>query len=409
MQPPVYLHRASWLLPMAGAMLPDGAVAVQGGTIVGCGRFKELQQNFAGTLVVDHPDCALMPGLINGHMHLELSHLAHLSHGPPAESFTGWIAGMLTEREALGVVGPHVEDAALNQLQAQHDSGVIALADIGNTPIARQLVGKVPSLLFPFLEYLGLTRASLVPALKKLAKTEDDVACTAHAPYSTHPELIRALKKRADQFGHLFPIHVAEPVAEQEMLCEGKGELVDFLRQRGFYDDSFQSAAIDIEGSVQYLHEIGVLNSRTLCVHAVHVSNDEILLLKKKQATVCLCPGSNRFVQVGRAPGAAYLQSGLLPAIGTDSVASNPEVSIWREMQLLAEDHPEVSPDDILKMATLGGAAALGIQTRYGTLAPGKSGCFLSVPVPDEAKDGQEICAALVHGGSGQKPQWVKT
>jgi len=406
-QLPVVIHRAPWLISMDGPIVADGAVVLDGKTIVAVGPFRELEAEFAGAAVEDHHGCVLMPGLINAHIHLELSNLAHLSRGNPAESFTGWLTEMLSEREALGVTGPHVEEAAVDVLQAQHDSGVLALADIGNTGVARKLVDVFPGLLFSFLEYLGLTRGSLVPALKKLGKAEDHVACTAHAPYSTHPELIRALKKRADQLGFLFPIHVAEPPSENNMLTSGSGEMVDFLQERGLYEDAFSGTGIDIEGSVQYLHNLGILNSRTLCVHAVHVSENEIFLLRQSKAKVCLCPGSNRFLQVGTAPVAAYLRQGILPALGTDSVASNPEVSIWREMQLLAEDHPEIAPYDILRMATLGGAAALSIEAEYGTLAPGRSGRFLAVPITPDLQNEQEVCAALVHRGSSTQPQWV--
>lgn len=407
MQTSVVLHRAPWLISMTGPVVPDGAVAVQEGRIVGCGAYNQLRRDFSGARVDEYPGHALMPGLVNSHIHLELSHLAHLSQGPPATSFTSWIMDMLAERQELGFVGSHVEAAALSLLQDQYDSGVIAIADIGNTGLARELIGKAPCLLLPFLEFLGLSRASLVPALKKLEQTKENEYCTAHAPYSTHPELIRALKRRANRLDHPFPIHVAEPATEKEMLREGKGELTDFLRQRGFYDESFRPAGIDIGGSVQYLHEIGVLDKRTLCVHAIHLDDGEIQLLRKQGAKVCICPGSNRFLQVGKAPVAKYLRHGILPALGTDSVASNPKVTLWREIRLLAEEHPEVAPDQILKMATLGGAVALGVETGYGSLAQGKSGRFLAVPVDAGVRDGQEVCACLVSKGSGLRPRWV--
>ncbi len=394
---------------MVGPIVADGAVGLHGETIVAVGPYRELETEFAGATVVDHPGSVLMPGLINAHIHLELSNLAHLSQDEPAQSFTGWIAGMLTERENLGFTGLHVEEAARTVLKGQYNSGVLALADIGNTGVARQLVDAFPGLLFPFLEYLGLTRGSLVPALKKLEKADNDIACTAHAPYSTHPELIQALKKRADQLGFLFPIHVAEPASENSMLTHGTGEMADFLRQRGFYEDTARRAGIDIVGSVQYLHSLGVLDEKTLCVHAIHVSESEIALLKESGAKVCLCPGSNRFLQVGKAPVEAYLRQGMLPALGTDSAASNPEISMWREMQLLADDHPEIAPCEILKMATAGGAAALGIDSKYGTLGPGRSSHFLAVPVASNLQKEQDVCAALVHGGSNTQPQWVSS
>jgi cytosine/adenosine deaminase-related metal-dependent hydrolase len=285
---------------------------------------------------------------------------------------------------------------------------VIVLADIGNTGLNRTLGSAFPGLLFPFLEYLGLTRGSLVPALKKLGRQDDQVACTAHAPYSTHPELIRALKRRAKGLGFLFPIHVAEPAAENDLIREGRGEMAEFLRERGFYANVFQGVGIDISGSVQYLHSLGVLDEKTLCVHAIHVNPMEIDLLRQSGAKVCLCPGSNRFLQVGKAPVADYLAHGILPALGTDSAASNPEISIWREMRLVAEDFPGIDPFDILRMATIGGACSLGLEDGYGTLEQGKSAFVLAVSIPAEVKNGREITEYLVYKGYASSMHWLK-
>ena len=403
----VVIHRAPWLFSMAGPALADGAVAVHDNRIVGTGRFLDLQGRIPGAVIVDHPDCVLMPGLVNAHIHLELSHLAHLAQQRKSQSFVDWLTTMLAERERLGAVGQAVEKAARTVLQGQFDAGVIALADIGNTPLARTLTEQFPGILFPFLEYLGLGRRSLVPALKKLARQEDGIACTAHAPYSTHPELIRALKKRSDNLGNMFPIHVAEPASETSLLSNDGGELADFLRRRGFYENVFQGAGIDITGSVRYLHSLGVLDAKTICVHGVHVSRDEISLLQQAGAKVCLCPGSNRFLQVGRAPVTEYLAQGILPALGTDSAASNPELSIWREMRCVAEDHPTVPPMTILRMATIGGAQALALEAGYGTLETGKSASLLAVSIPGSMKKQQDVAEHLVHRGYESRKAWI--
>ena len=404
---PVVIHCAPWLIPMAGPVVADGAVAVGGDVIVQVGSMTELVRKFPSCPVVHHSDCALMPPLVNAHIHLELSHLAHLGKKESPESFTGWITEMLAEREALGFVGSNVETAAQTLLQEQYESGVVALADIGNTGITQKLMSDFPGTLLAFLEYLGLGKASLVSGLKKLEKTDKQTSCTAHAPYSTHPELIKALKCRAEALGYIFPIHVAEPESERTMLGEGRGELVDFLKSRGFYDDAFQVAGIDNAGSVQYLYDLGVLNEKTLCVHAIHVTASEISLLGKSRAHVCLCPGSNRFLQVGTPPVTQYLLQGILPALGTDSASSNPELSIWREMQLLAEDHPDVAAYDILKMATVGGAAALGIEADHGTLEQGKKSRMLAVPIPQGEQSAGAVCAAIVQAGSTNVPGWI--
>jgi cytosine/adenosine deaminase-related metal-dependent hydrolase len=300
-----------------------------------------------------------------------------------------------------------VLSVARDVLAAQERDGVVAVADITNTGLTRELADDFFGELLCFKEYLGLRAAGVEPALQAL-DGEGKHCCTAHAPYSTHADLLLALKKRAAGLDHVFPLHVAEPPCETEMICRGRGELPDFLRRRGFWDGSFQPTGIDKTGSVLYLHQLGILDHRTLCVHCIHVSNEEIELLHQNGCGICLCPGSNRYLGVGTPPVGRYLEQGLRPALGTDSLASNPELSMWREMRLLAEDHPEVDHGDILAMATRNGAGALGLEDDYGTLEPGKKASFLAVPLENTLRDEAEILDYLVTTGAAICPQWIR-
>lgn len=404
---PIIIHRAPWLVTVARPVPAAGAIAVAGGRILAVGEFAELQAEYPGAGIWDHHGCALVPPLVNAHIHLELSHLARPGPHSVPESFTAWVAELLARREQLGATGENVAAAARQTLDQQYRSGVIALADIGNTDTTVKLAGDAPGGLYHFREFLGLTRNAARENLAVLAGEPEQNRCTAHAPYSTHADLITALKRRARRWGHLFPIHVAESQAENELVSSGGGELKDFLRQRGFWDDSFQPTGIDNSGSVRYLHQLGVLDERTLCVHCVHVGREEVRLLADSKAKICLCPGSNRFLGVGRAPVALFLQHGILPALGTDSLASNRELSLWREIRLLQEDHPDLEPADIFAMATLGGATALGIEQDYGTLEQGKSADFLAVPLPDGIKAPGQLLNYLVTGGPAIQPVWI--
>lgn len=402
------LHRAPWLVPVARPVLAAGAVAVAGGRILAAGAFTELRAGYPGAGVRDHHGCALVPPLVNAHIHLELSHLARTGPNPDPGKFTAWLAGLLARREQLGATGKDVAAAARQTLDQQYRSGVIALADIGNTDTSAKLAGDKPGVLYHFREFLGLTRDAARKNLAVLAGEPELNRCTAHAPYSTHADLITGLKKRARRLGHLFPLHVAESAAENELVSSGSGELKDFLRQRDFWDDSFQPTGIDNSGSVRYLHQLGILDEQTLCVHCVHVGREEARLLAESRAKVCLCPGSNRFLGVGRAPVDLFLKHGIQPALGTDSLASNQELSLWREMRLLREDHPDLEPAAIFAMATLGGATALGIEQDYGTLEPGKSANFLAVPLPAGIKAPGPLLNYLVTGGGAAiQPVWI--
>lgn len=404
---PVRIHAAPWVVPVAAPTIADGGVAVAGNTIMAVDVLTSLRPRFPTAKLIDHPSCALMPALINAHAHLELSHLAELASTPHRGGFGDWITCLLALRERLGATGEAAKSAARTVLDGQFRSGVIAIADIGNTSMGRELAPSFPGLLLPFKEYLGLAERTLPRNLERLGQEPAEALCTGHAPYSTHPELLSQLKQRAAAQNQVFPLHVAEPPAEAEMLTKGSGELVEFVRRRGFWDGSFRPQADT--GSIQYLHGLGLLDARTLCVHAIHVNEAEIRLMARLGVKVCLCPGSNRHLGVGRAPAHRYLALGLRPALGTDSLASNPEISLWREMRLLAEDHPDINPADIIAMATRNGAEALGLAHRFGTLAHGQEKAILAIPLEGACRTATVLHHYLVHAGSAIVPNWIES
>ncbi len=399
------IHTAPWVVPVEGRPLAEGGIVVDQGRILAVDRFSSLRHRFPLAEVVQHPQTALTPALINAHIHLELSHLAELSQKPLSTSFTGWIVELLYLRENLGLTGPQVEEAAHRIARQQYDQGSSVLFDIGNTGVGQHLVPTFEGRLLPHKEYLGLAAFTLEKNLQRLKAEAEDVRCCAHAPYSTHPRLIQALKKRARSLDHVFSIHAAEPESEALMLAEGRGEMVDFVRNRGFWDGSFQPPGN--AGSIRYLHALGVIDARTLCVHAIHLDEEEIRILAGEGGKVCLCPGSNQFLQVGAPPLEQFLQAGMLPALGTDSVASNPELSLWREMSLLAETHPHVDPERIFAMATLGGAEALGLEQDRGSLAPEKEADILAVPIPAVVENASQLMDHLVNAGTNAHPKRV--
>lgn len=413
---PLRIHAAPWVVPVCGPIIADGGVAVSTGTIVGVGGLAELQQRYPQAEVRRHPGAALTPALINGHIHLELSHLAELAARPLNEngsdngsdgltgSFTGWISRLLQLRDALGADTPPAELAAMQVAAQQYRDGVSVLADIGNTLIGHHLAETFPGTILAFKEYLGLAEFTLAKNSARLQQEPDQALCSGHAPYSTHARLLQQLKARAAALGQVFPIHAAEPPAEMEMIRHGRGEMVDFIRRRGFWDDSFVPLAGETGGSISYLHQLGLLDPLTLCIHAIHVSPEEIRILAGQGSKVCLCPGSNQFLNTGLAPVQAYLDHGILPALGTDSLASNPELSLWREMQLLATAHPTVEHAEIFAMATRGGAEALGLDNRLGTLEAAKDADLLLVPVPPQTTTAGQVYAHMVTRGSALAP-----
>lgn len=404
----VSLYLAPWVVPISSPVIRDGAVAIADGRIVAVGAASALQLQFA-EVHVESCQGVLLPGLVNAHIHLELSSYPHIPRPTPDQTFCDWIRSLLQIRQDDQVDPEELARAAGQMLQQQHDTGVGLLLDIGNIlPSPPSTIPPAVHLSF-LLELLGPTARAEEQVLARIASLPDSVAATPHAPYSTTPGIMTALKQRADRLGHILSLHVAESADEIELLGSGQGCFREFLEERDVWENSFPRPGMDGHGAVEYLERLGMLDANLLCVHCVQVSEREVQMLAAHGCRVCLCPGSNRFLNVGVAPLELMLHHGLLPAIGTDSVASNVELDLWREMQILREDHPGVDPARILTMATLGGAQALGCDRDLGTLAPGCKAILLNVDSPalQGAQDAEQLLDRLTGSGRPERIHWT--
>lgn len=389
------VHRAPVVLPISAPPISDGAILTEGGVIVEVGPFARLRGRGQ---VRDHEGAILLPALLNCHAHLELSHLAVLSQRQPREGdMTGWINELLAARQNSADDGSTAGRLALDAL---HEQGVARVADIGNLPGSAKIGEGHPVAVHFFLEMLGFSQHSAANALARMQESQGD--CTSHAPYSNHARLLVAAKQRANSRNQIFSIHVAESRAEIDLLLDGSGPLRSFIEERGFWDGSFVPPGC---GAATYLDRLRIIDDKTLCVHCVHVTDEEIALLAARHARVCLCPGSNRYLGVGRAPVEKMVRSGMVLGLGTDSLASNPQLSIWEEMRLLREDHPQLAPATVLAMATRGGAQCLSAGDS-GELAPGRRADII-------AAHAQGISAGnaddfLTSAGKNLRVRWVE-
>ncbi|MEW6218565.1 MAG: amidohydrolase family protein [Thermodesulfobacteriota bacterium] len=398
------LHRAPWVVPVVRPPLADGAVLAAGGRIQAVGPWAELAAGFFGP-VRDYPDQVLMPGLVNAHGHLELAGCTALGQGAPqpAATFVHWLRGLLAARAKVGVEGTDWVGLAQEAGRGMVARGIGLALDTGNA-LASAGLWQGQGGAGPFLlEVYGLGRQSKTAALQALAATiPASQPVTAHAPYSTAAELLVLVKERSRRLGHPFSIHLAESPEEVELLATGRGPMQDFLAERGFWDGSFVAPGC---GGAEYLDRLDLLDRGTICVHGVQLTGREIDLLAQRRAGICLCPGSNRRLGVGKPRLAAMLAAGLAPALGTDSLASNDRLCLWREMALLRQDHPGVTPAQVLAMATENGARLLGQAGSWGSLAPGRRDRFLAVSC--QAATAAELENRLTTALEGLPCQWV--
>ena len=373
---PRQIFRAPWVVPVSSSVITDGAVVVDQDSIIAVGSFPDVSSKFSD-IPITICSGVLLPALVNAHIHLDLSAYGTISQDSNDSTMCDWIKKLLQERIHLHFSEEVLKTAAEKILQDQYDAGVELLLDINNNSLGS--FDSCPVEIVSLSEMLGPSKVATEATKSAIQNLPASQPVTGHAPYSTSPELLKYIKIRCQNRDQLFSLHLAENPDEALLLTKGRGCFSRFLKELGGWDDSFPVHGIDSMSVVEYLHELGIFDERTLCVHCVHLTEEDIRIISDSGAHICLCPASNRFLSVGTAPLELFLQYKILPALGTDSIASNPNPDMWNEMALLRESHPDVSPEIIFSMATLGGAQAMHRDDDFGTLAPGRKACILHV------------------------------
>lgn len=398
---PVYT--ADFVLPVSSRLIRDGAVRVEKGRIAACGPRAELLAGLEDDVelrALGH--AAVIPGLVNAHGHIELSWMGQAP--PEGGDYTGWIRRFLELRESEDEAA--AREAAEREIEAMGARGVVAVGDVANRTWVAPLLARSPLHAVVFHELLGFRAADaerlLREAVERLEAMEGDPdlaaaagrvrpVLTPHAPHTVSTPLLRALGGRAVASGDPLSIHVAESADEVAMLEDGSGPLPGLLRERDVWDEGWTAPGQD---PLEFIDRHGLLTPKTLVVHAVHLSQENHSRLQVRGATVVTCPRSNARLGVGQAAVGKLLGEGIPVALGTDSLASAPDLDLLAEMAALRELHGDVPPAAILRMATLTGAAALGLDGELGSIEPGKSARLFVVPLADgDERPFEAVCA----------------
>ena len=380
---------ASWVVPVETPPIRDGRVVVESGRVawVGSGDDPAAPEG----PVRDLGPGVLLPGLVNAHCHLELSHLRGAV--PLGQGFVPWVEGVVAARTDFSDDEARAETvAAIADLEAR---GTVAVGDVSNRLDHLDLLAESGLAATVFLEVLawdpsrvGDTEAWIDERLS--AATERGrvkVRLAAHAPHSVSPELLRRLVAR----GGVGSIHLAESPEESRFLESGKGPWADFLARRGLGHVTFDAPGTS---PVRYADEMGLLRPGVVAAHGVQVDGPDRGTLARRGVSVALCPRSNRNLGVGKADVPALLAAGVRLCLGTDSLASVETLDVLDDAALLARQFPALDPAEVVRMATAGGAEALGLED-LGTLAPGQRAVLAYVPADEVPED---PCSYLVSG-----------
>lgn len=385
--------KARFVVPVDGPPIDNGAVQFDHDRIVAVGPASQFPARGA----VDYGEAVIVPGLVNAHTHLELSLLE--GRVPPSTDFVDWLRRLIAARTE----GLQAADAAEYFGQAVRagvaqsmSSGVTTVGDITASPhITRPVLADSPIRAVSFGEVIAMGRGRdlLAQRLNAAVDLEQQsarlrVGVSPHAPYTVQPAGLRACGERAREADLPLCVHVAETADEERFVRYGEGPFADFLAGLGLWDENIPRSDCS---PVELLARAGLLGPRTVLAHANYVADSDIELIAAFGASVAYCPRTH--AAFGHAPHRfrEMLRAGVNVCLGTDSLASNPSLSILDELRFLRSKCHDVAPDDVLATGTIRGARALGFGEVAGSLTPGKSADFVVIALEQSAGDWQDI------------------
>jgi cytosine/adenosine deaminase-related metal-dependent hydrolase len=353
---------ARWVFPVTSPPLPCGRVTVRDD------RITTVEPAGARKADIDFGDAAIVPGFVNTHTHLDLCGAKGLT--PPTSDFPEWLRSVIACRRQLL---PYAHDTSDGIAECTR-FGTTLVGDIAAAGSTFDLLAKAPLRSVVFHELLGLSREKARESLRNAqfwAADPEEMPHTRrglspHAPYSFNRDELAAATAS-------WPtaIHLAESTAELELLDHHSGPFVPFLAGLGAWDASGlawspeQVVALTKSGSAPVIY-----------VHCNYLSPDAPI---PRHGSVVYCPRTHAAFGHSPHPFRDFLARGIRVALGTDSLASNPDLSILAEARFLHRCYPDFPLDQLLRMATLSGAEALGWADDIGSLEPAKSADFAIV------------------------------
>lgn len=359
-----YLIRAKWIFPIISSPIFDGAVEIKGGRITRVDKFKILKKEKTYAEFLDLEEIILLPCLVNVHTHLELSALRFKIL--PSSNFFIWVKSVIEKRQKLKPEEIR-RYAYLSLVELWYD-GVGIIGDVQNNSTISDLLLQSPFYGYIFKEILDFKGTYKLREIKNLnTNSKFKITYSAHAPYTVAPLLLQAIKSYNKKRKKIFTIHCAESPEEVEFLITGEGPIAELLKERGQWNRSFVPPKLT---PVKYLDKLNLLDKDTLLIHVIHVSEEDLNILKRTNVKICVCPRSNIYTGVGIPHIDKFYQVGIDICLGTDSLASNETLSIWEEMKIIFSFYPSIPLNELLKMATYNGAKALQFND-LGAIAPG--------------------------------------
>jgi cytosine/adenosine deaminase-related metal-dependent hydrolase len=378
------------VFPVSGPPLPNGTVTVRGD------RIEAVLPDGARAADENFGNAAIVPGFVNPHTHLDLSSARGLIPPTDPDHFTDWLRGVIAYRRTRTAEQTQADIRA--GLAECFRSGTTLVGDITAEGASYPAVSQTPIRAVLFWELIGLSQERYLAAWKEFAIKAGVAWCEApaispatpfcrwaespHAPYSANHGFIQGLILLGGA-----AIHFAESPAEIELLTSKSGPFVDFLKQLGVWDPSAFTA-----GLLDFFATWPICRPPMLYVHCNYLPTDAPFA---PPSSVVYCPRTHAAFGHPPHPFREFLARGVRVCLGTDSLASNPDLDILAEARFVRSRYPDFPGEQLLRMVTLSGAEALGWADETGNLEAGKSADFVVVPLPDaDADDPHELLLA---------------
>jgi cytosine/adenosine deaminase-related metal-dependent hydrolase len=335
---------------------------------------------------IQHHQGILSPGFINAHCHLELSHMKGLI--PEHTGLPEFILKIVNERH-------HSEDIILQAIADAEDAmtknGIIAVGDISNNALTLkqkqlgnltyhnfiEVSGWKPAISLPRYEnamhIYGSFKNALNIELRTTTNSSANISINPHAPYSVSAELWELIQPHFE--GSVITIHNQETPAENQLFKDGTGDFIGMYEAMNIDQTHFMPTG---KTSLQSVLPKMQNANNILLVHNTE-SNPQDILMANQQAIQnnqrifwCLCPNANLFIENKMPPIEMLRRYNANLTIGTDSLASNHQLSILSELKTIHQHFPEIPLEELLRWATYNGAKALNIDDRFGSFEKGK-------------------------------------
>ncbi|HET9800426.1 MAG TPA: amidohydrolase family protein [Chthoniobacterales bacterium] len=378
--------RAKVVVTMDGAPIENGAVAISRDRIVDVGKLSDVAKVHAGEEVVDLGEQAVLPGLINAHCHLDYTCVR--GKIPLQKSFTDWIRAINAEKAKLSA-----DDYVRSINEGFAEAKRFGTTTIANLTAFAELVSQTeaPIRTWWFAELIDVRDPSRAEEIVELAaeqlKSQEHWGLAPHAPFTASANLYR----RCGKIGLLLQTHLAESREEMSMFRDADGPLYDFLKEIG---RDMSDCGLGTP-TATFLQRAVEGNHPYLFVHLNELAAGDFDLLKKskRECSIVHCPRSHSFFGHSPFQFQELRELGFNVCLGTDSLASNDDLSLFAEMQAFQEEFPDVSPEKIVEMVTANPARALQQEKSLGKVAGGFAADLIAIPVTSSKSIFEQIVA----------------